>query len=288
MPVIVLNKADLCLDVEARIAEVETVAYDIPVCAVSATARTGLEALRNYLTAGITAALLGQSGVGKSAIINALLGEERQATWEVRENDRRGRHTTTRRQLILLPGGGSIIDSPGIREIQVWGDEQNLDDTFEDISEIAAGCRFSDCRHNTEPGCAVQSAIARGEIDEGRLKNYRKLQREMSHLTMRQKGLAALEEKKRWKQISQFQKRLQKNGLLTLNDGADSANWGNKADIGFCMWRDVGNGPTLLHIDKVKDHETMGKPTLCEMHHDAVFNRFSVGRIGYDILGDEA
>jgi ribosome biogenesis GTPase len=209
-PIIVLNKADLCPDVAARVAEVETVSYGMPLCAVSATARTGLDALRNYLTLGITVALLGQSGVGKSAIINALLDEERQATGEVRESDRHGRHTTTRRQLILLPGGGAIIDTPGMRQIQVWGDENNLNDTFEDISEIAADCRFNDCRHNTEPGCAVQSAITRGEIDEGRLKNYRKLQREMSHLTMRQKGLAALEEKKKWKRISQFQKRLKK------------------------------------------------------------------------------
>jgi ribosome biogenesis GTPase len=209
-PVIVLNKADLCPDVEARVAEVETVAYGIPVCAVSAKTRAGLDTLENYLTPGITGALLGQSGVGKSAIINALLGEERQATSEVRENDRRGRHTTTRRQLILLPRGGAIIDTPGIREIQVWGDEKNLDEAFEDISKMAKDCRFSDCRHDTEPGCAIRAAIRRGELEASHFKNYQKLQRELIHLAARQAGKAALEEKMRWKQISQFQKRRQK------------------------------------------------------------------------------
>ncbi len=210
MPVIVLNKADLCPDVAERVAEVATAAGGIPVCAVSAKTRTGIDSLKNYLTAGVTVALLGQSGVGKSAIINALLGEERQVTGEVRENDFRGRHTTTRRQLIVLPGGGVIIDTPGIREIQVWGDGNELDNTFEDIAEIAAGCRFTDCRHNSEPGCAVRAAIDRGELDSARFKNYLKLQREMNHLAARQTGLAALEEKKRWKQIAQFQKRFQK------------------------------------------------------------------------------
>ncbi len=116
-PVIVLNKTDLCDDVAGRIAEVETAAYGIPICAVSAITRTGLDALRGYLSAGMTAVLLGQSGVGKSAIINALLGEERLAIGEVRESDREGRHTTTRRQLILLPGGGAVIDSPGLRQM---------------------------------------------------------------------------------------------------------------------------------------------------------------------------
>jgi ribosome biogenesis GTPase len=215
-PVVVLNKADLCTDIDFYIRETEKVAYAIPIHAVSATSKTGLEKLEEYLVKGSTVAFLGSSGVGKSALINALLGEDRLATAEVRKNDKEGRHTTTRRELIFLPNGGAVIDTPGMREIQVWGDEQNLDNTFEDISEIATGCRFADCRHNSEPGCAVQSAITRGELDEGRLKSYHKLQREISHLTMRQTGLAALEEKKRWRQIAQFQKRLQKHGKNSM------------------------------------------------------------------------
>lgn len=211
-PVIVLNKADLCDDVASIIREVETVAGGIPVCAVSAITGNGLDILQSYLKTGITAALLGQSGVGKSAIINALLGEERLAVGAVRSSDLRGRHTTTQRQLVRLPGSGMIIDSPGLREIQVWGDESNLDNTFEDIAEIAANCRFKDCQHYSEPGCAVQAAIASGELDADRLKSYRRLQRELSYLAARQKGLVALEEKKRWKQISQFQKQFQKKG----------------------------------------------------------------------------
>ncbi|MFA5308192.1 MAG: ribosome small subunit-dependent GTPase A [Dehalococcoidales bacterium] len=210
-PVIVLNKADLCADIEARIRQVKTIAPGIPVHAVSAIEQTGMDALRMYLTRGNTAALLGSSGVGKSAIVNALLGEERLATAEIRKSDMEGRHTTTRRELILLPGGGAVIDTPGMREIQVWGDEESLDNAFEDISRIAAGCRFADCRHNAEPGCAVRAAIQRGELDARHFMNYQKLQREVRHLNMRQAGHAVLEEKLRWKKISQLQKRIRRD-----------------------------------------------------------------------------
>jgi ribosome biogenesis GTPase len=209
-PVILLNKADLCPDVEARIAEVQTAACGTPVHAVSAIARTGLDALKQYLGKGSTAAFLGPSGVGKSALINALLGEERLVTGEVRESDRRGRHTTTRRELILLPGGGAVIDTPGMREIQVWGDETGLDDAFGDISRLAMNCRFSDCHHDKEPGCAVREALKNGELDAGHFRNYRQLQREIRHQLIRQGGKAALEEKNRWKRISRLRKNLKK------------------------------------------------------------------------------
>ncbi len=210
-PVIVLNKADLCPDVDVRIREVEKVISGAPVHAVSAVTGTGMDTLKQYLGKGRTAALLGSSGVGKSAIINALLGEERLATGEVRESDREGRHTTTRRELVLLPGGGAVIDTPGMREIQVWGDAQSLDEAFRDITEIALDCRFSDCRHDAEPGCAVRAALRSGELDAKHFKSYQQLQRELRHLAARQEGKAALEEKNRWKKISQYRKRLKQD-----------------------------------------------------------------------------
>ena len=210
-PVIVLNKVDVCPDIEVHIKEAATIASGVPIHAISATARIGMDVFKQYLGKGCTAALLGSSGVGKSAIINALLGEERLATGAVRQSDLEGRHTTTRRELILLPGGGAVIDTPGMREIQVWGDEQSLDSAFIDISELAKGCRFTDCRHDKEPGCAVREALRRGELDMSHFKSYLKIQRELQHLATRQEGNAAIAEKTRWKQISKIQKRIKKN-----------------------------------------------------------------------------
>jgi ribosome biogenesis GTPase len=209
-PVIILNKTDLCPDVEAHVSDMETIAPGVAVHAVSAREKTGLDALKTYLTTGKTTALLGPSGVGKSAIINALLGSERQETGEVREKDRRGRHITTRRELILLPDGGAVIDTPGMREIQVWGGEDSLEDAFEDIEYLARQCRFKDCRHSSEPGCAVRAAIRQGELDAARFKSYRKLQLEFRYLAARQEGRVRLEEKNRWKKLSQWAKQIKK------------------------------------------------------------------------------
>lgn len=210
-PVIVLNKADLCPDPDTYIRQTERVAYDIPIHTVSAVVKTGLEELGQYLVKGGTVAFLGSSGVGKSALINALLGEERLATNEVRESDKEGRHTTTRRELVYLPNGAAVIDTPGMREIQVWGDEDSLDSAFADISDIAANCRFKDCRHDSEPGCAVREALRHGQIDMKHFKNYLQMQRELKHQLARQDGSAALEEKQRWKSISKEIKRLYKD-----------------------------------------------------------------------------
>jgi ribosome biogenesis GTPase len=210
-PVVVLNKADLCPDIDFYIRETEKVAYGIPIHAVSATSKTGLEKLEEYLAKGSTVAFLGSSGVGKSALINALLGEDRLATAEVRKSDKEGRHTTTRRELILLPNGGAVIDTPGMREIQVWGGEDGLDSAFGDISEIAKSCRFSDCRHDAEPGCAVREALQNGGLDAKHFDSYLQLQREIRYQLARQDGKAALVEKQRWKQISKFQKQLKKD-----------------------------------------------------------------------------
>jgi ribosome biogenesis GTPase / thiamine phosphate phosphatase len=210
-PVIVLNKADLCPDVEPFTREVERAAFGVPVHIVSAVTGAGMDDLKQYLTRGSTSAFLGSSGVGKSALINALLGEEQLATGEVRKSDNEGRHTTTRRELILLPLGGAVIDTPGMREIHVWGDEEGLDNAFQDISELAKNCRFADCRHDSEPGCAVREALRSGKLELKHFKNYLQLQRELRHLEARQEGKAALVEKMRWKQISKIQKQFKKD-----------------------------------------------------------------------------
>ncbi len=209
-PVIVLNKMDLCADVDVYVQNVEIVASGVPIYPVSATERIGLDSLRGYLTRGKTAAFLGSSGVGKSALINALLGIEKQEIGEVRGSDRRGRHTTTRRELIPLPSGGAVIDTPGVREIQMWADEDDLRNAFNDIETLAKKCRFNDCRHHTEPGCAVKAAIQRGDLDAARLESYQKLQAELRHLASQEQHSVRLEEKAKWKKISQWSKEIRK------------------------------------------------------------------------------
>lgn len=210
-PVIVLNKSDICEDVESWVKETEAIALGVPVHAVSAVSKSGLDELLSYVTEGSTVALLGHSGVGKSAIINALLNEERQQVGAVRAGDRRGRHTTTHRELILLPGGGAVIDTPGMREIQLWGEEEVLDNAFDDIEKLADNCRFSDCSHGSEPGCAVQEALQSGDIDEARFLSYERLKRELKYLAARRDDRVRLEEKEKWKKIAQWAKRYKKN-----------------------------------------------------------------------------
>ncbi len=207
-PVMVLNKVDLCPDFDVRIRDVEAIAPGISIHTASATERIGLDELRNYLSRGHTVAFLGSSGVGKSALINALLGVEKQKIGEVRDDDRTGRHTTTRRELILLPGGGMVIDTPGMREIQMWAGGENLQGTFSDIEMLAKQCRFSDCNHNTEAGCAVKAAIDHGDLNPARLESYRKLQNELSYLVSREEHSTRLHEKTKWKKISQWAKEI--------------------------------------------------------------------------------
>jgi ribosome biogenesis GTPase / thiamine phosphate phosphatase len=180
-PVIVLNKADLAEQLETQVAETEAVAFGVPVHVVSAATGDGIDELRPYLDGARTAALLGSSGVGKSTIINQLLGDERLRTGELRR-DGRGRHTTTHRELIPLDDGGVIVDTPGLRELQLWESDEGLERAFTDLSELAEHCRFADCRHESEPGCAVQEAIRSGELSADRLESYRKLERELERL----------------------------------------------------------------------------------------------------------
>jgi ribosome biogenesis GTPase len=200
-PVIVLNKADLCADVPARMADVATVAPGIPVRVLSARDGTGLESLTPLLEPGKTVALLGSSGVGKSTIVNALLGWERQSTGAVRDDDGRGRHTTTSRELMLTPSGALLIDSPGMRSVGMWEVEEGLGDAFADVQEFASLCRFTDCTHGPEPGCAVQRAIADGSLAASRLESMLKLARESAHMNRRVDHAAREVERKRWKAI---------------------------------------------------------------------------------------
>ncbi|MEX0272535.1 ribosome small subunit-dependent GTPase A [Leptolyngbyaceae cyanobacterium UHCC 1019] len=200
-PVIVLNKADLCLQVAQQVAAVEAIAIGVPVIALSAAQQQGMDALQPYLQSGQTIALLGSSGVGKSTIANQLNGEPIQTVQAVRQGDDRGKHTTTHRQLILLPSGALMIDTPGMRELQVWSGTEGLPETFPEIETLAQQCHFRDCQHQQEPGCAVQQALVDGHLDQGRFLNYQKLQRELHYLTRKQDQRAALAEKERWKKI---------------------------------------------------------------------------------------
>jgi ribosome biogenesis GTPase len=198
-PVILLTKPDLSADVPARVADVATMAGDLPIHVLSPRFNAGLAQVTGYLTSGVTGALLGSSGVGKSTIINRLVGSDVQKTREVRESDSRGRHTTTHRELVRLPSGGLIIDTPGMRELQLWDVREAVKETFDDIEALAAQCRFTDCRHRDEPRCAVKAAVAAGRISAARLESYHKLQDELLHLATLQDERARLEEKRQAK-----------------------------------------------------------------------------------------
>lgn len=196
LPVVVLNKADACVEVERLRAEAEAVAAGAEVIATSAFDRAALAPLRAHLAPGRTVALLGSSGVGKSTIINRIIGREAMKTRAVRVEDSKGRHTTTRRELLLVPGGGLLLDTPGMRELSLWSPERGVEESFPDIEELAGSCRFRDCGHAEEPGCAVRDAVP-----PDRLASYLKMQREVRSLEIRSDPLASIAEKGKWKAI---------------------------------------------------------------------------------------
>ena len=195
-PVVLLTKPDLSDNAAARLEEAEAIAGAVPVHMVSPRTGAGIDRVRTYLTPGRTGALLGSSGVGKSTIINRLAGMDLQKTREVRGSDSKGRHTTTNRELVVLPGGGLIIDTPGMRELQLWDAGQALPETFDDVEGLAAGCHFGDCRHRGEPRCAVAAAVASGRMPASRLDSYLKLQDEIAAVERKQDERALLEQKR--------------------------------------------------------------------------------------------
>jgi ribosome biogenesis GTPase len=208
-PVVVLNKSDVAVDPGAMVDAVRAVAGNAPVHALSCRVEGGVDVLRQYLGIGRTGALLGSSGVGKSTIVNRLVGHDLLRTEDVRASDSRGRHTSTARQLVLLDTAGVLIDTPGMRELQLWDTGDAMSGAFGEIDELAAECRFRDCRHRQEPGCAVRAAVERGAMSPGRLESYHKLQGEQAHHARQMDQRAQIEEKRRWKSAAKaLQKRL--------------------------------------------------------------------------------
>ena len=213
LPVLILNKSDVCKNIEKKVRDLEVIAMGSPIHVMSAKDNSGLDPLRGYLTTGSTCAFLGSSGVGKSTIINELLGYEKFDTGEVRSDDSRGRHTTTFREMVEATGGGMIIDTPGMREIQLWADNVSLAHSFQDIETLAASCKFSDCKHDTEPNCSITKAVSNGDLEPERLARYFRLSQELEHFARRQNAAARTRKKQQYKRFSNLSsKRPNKKG----------------------------------------------------------------------------
>ncbi|TWT24261.1 ribosome small subunit-dependent GTPase A [Planomicrobium sp. CPCC 101110] len=201
-PIVVLTKKDQCADIEPYMKEVESVAFGVPVHAVSSVTGEGIDELQKILAGAKTGALLGSSGVGKSSLINALSGSELMAVQGIREDDSKGRHTTTHRELVLLPTGGLLIDTPGMREFQLGDYSEGMETSFSDVETLADACRFRDCSHGNEPGCAIQEALAAGELPRDRYQSYLKLKRELAHMERKSDLAAQKAERSKWKQVT--------------------------------------------------------------------------------------
>lgn len=201
-PVVVLSKIDLNANYEELIKEIHSCLKEVGVIAVSVHNNIGVDQVRSFISSGSTSIFLGSSGVGKSSLTNSLLGLEIQKTKEIRVGDGKGRHATTSRELFLVSGGGMIIDTAGLREVQIFGEEESLDDTFKSIGEIALGCRFSNCTHTTEPSCAIRDAMESGQLAAGEYDNYLKMLREMEHANRKMDKRLASNQKKKWKAVT--------------------------------------------------------------------------------------
>lgn len=206
-PVIILTKADLCADLDQRLREVESVALGVEVVVTSSLSENGTDALKPYLKEGKTASFIGSSGVGKSTLINRLMGNDKLATNGLR-NDDKGRHTTTHRELVLMENGALVIDTPGMRELGMWGADSGIDTTFADIEALALGCKFKNCTHTSEPGCAIRAAIEDGSLSEERYRSYTKLSAENAYAEDSESYLAA--KSKKFKEIAKYQKSIKK------------------------------------------------------------------------------
>jgi len=200
-PIIILNKSDLSNNIDKYIEEVEKTAFNTPYIVTSCVNQTGLEKIKEKIKPDKTAVLIGSSGVGKSSIINYLLDSKKQSVKTVRDGDDKGRHTTTNRELFIIPSGGVIIDTPGMREIQLWVNEESLGQVFNEIEKLAKNCKFNDCSHTHEPGCAVKKAVEENILSKDRLENYFKMQREIEYQKLKEKYSANRAEKIKWDRL---------------------------------------------------------------------------------------